>query len=144
MSCMLHPATSEFSDRHIRQEKTSIEPEYVSPILALSSLSQVRPRLKQRSRHCWAAADNTAKAKHENYRQNYPRFQHLILATSSSRLRAENRLTWALISEDVGPNHVIAMVVRLYGKGGQNKVSDPAQISLQRLMQNSKKYFTGM
>src|SRR5215831_19617266 len=104
MSCMLHSATSEFSDRHIRQEKTSPELEYVSPILAMSSLSQVHPRLKQRSRHCWAAADNSAKA--ENYRRHYSTFQHLILATSSSRLRAENRLTWALISEDVRPNHV--------------------------------------
>src|SRR5215510_2318985 len=135
MSCMLHPATPEFSDRHIRQEKTSPEPEYVSPILALSSLSQIHHLLKQRSRHCWAALDNSAKAKSENYRQDYPTFQHLILATSSSRLRAENSLTWALISEDVRPNHITAMVVRLYGKGGQTKVSDPAQIPLQRLMQ---------
>jgi hypothetical protein len=46
----------------------------------LSSLSQVHPLLKQRSRHCWVALDNSAKAKPENYRQDYPTFQHLILA----------------------------------------------------------------
>src|SRR5215475_10773101 len=62
----------------------------------------------------------------------------------SSRLRAENSLTWRSMSEDVRPNHVTAMVVRRYGKCGQNEVSDPAQIPLQRLMQFSEKYFTGM
>jgi hypothetical protein len=92
------------------------------------------PLLKQRSRHCWVALDNSAKAKPENYRQDYHAFRHFILATSSSRLRAKNRLTWASISEDVRPNYVTAMAVRLYEKGGQNKVSDPAQITPQRLM----------
>jgi hypothetical protein len=62
----------------------------------------------------------------------------------SSRLRAENRLTWRSMGEDVRPNHVTTMVVRRYGKGGQNEVSDPAQIPLQRLMQLSEKYFTGI
>ena len=89
MSGMLNPATAEFSDRHIRKEKLPPEPEYAPPILAMSPLSQVHPLLKQRSRHCWAALDNSAKAKPENCRQDYPTFQHLILATSSSRLRAE-------------------------------------------------------
>src|SRR6266542_3435647 len=84
MSCMLHPATSEFSDRHIRQEKPPPEPEYVPPILALSSLSQVHPLLKQRSRHCLVTLDNSAKAKPENYRQDYSTFQHLILAHTSA------------------------------------------------------------
>jgi hypothetical protein len=81
---MLHPATSEFSDRHIRQEKLPPEPENVPPILALSLLSQVPPLLKQRSRHCWVALDNSAKARPENYRQDYPTIQHLILAHTSA------------------------------------------------------------
>src|SRR5215475_5698611 len=81
---MLRPATQEFSDRHIQREKSSPEQEYVSPILALSSLSQIHPRLKQRSRHCWVAVDNIAKAKPENYRQDYSTFRHLILAHTSA------------------------------------------------------------
>src|SRR5262245_30781294 len=48
--------------------------------------------------------------------------------TGSSRLRAENRLPWRSMSEDVRPNHVTVMVMRLYGKGWRNEVSDPAQI----------------